>query len=180
MIHQTSCPHTPEQNGVVERKNHHILKTTHALLLGAHVPSSHWLDVVTTAVHLINQMPSRILGFKTPLQALAASISVLPATMLHPRTFWCVVYIHLHHNQCTKLDPCARRCLFLGYATNQKGYRCYDPTNKRLYITMDVTFLESEMFYHPPNSFLQGKTHDEELNWFKDTWSSLNCGMNKK
>ena len=33
---------------------------------------------------------------------------------------------------------------------------------------MDVTFLESEMFYHPSNSFLKGKTHDEELNWFKD------------
>ena len=33
---------------------------------------------------------------------------------------------------------------------------------------MDVTFLESKMFYHPPNSSLQEKTHDEELNWFKD------------
>ncbi|RVW47159.1 hypothetical protein CK203_070152 [Vitis vinifera] len=33
---------------------------------------------------------------------------------------------------------------------------------------MDVTFLEFEMFYHPSNSFLQGKTHNEELNWFKD------------
>ena len=38
----------------------------------------------------------------------------------------------------------------------------------RLYVTMDVTFLESEMFYHPSNSSLKGKTHDEELNWFKD------------
>ena len=33
---------------------------------------------------------------------------------------------------------------------------------------MDVTFLESKMFYHPSNYSLQGKTHDEELNWFKD------------
>ena len=33
---------------------------------------------------------------------------------------------------------------------------------------MDVTFLESEMFYHPSNSSLQGKTHNEELNWFRD------------
>ena len=74
--------------------------------------------------------------------------------MLPPRTFGCVVYIHLHYNQRTKLNPCARRCLFLGYATNQKGYWCYDPTNRRHYVTMDVTFLESEMFYHPSNSSL--------------------------
>ena len=33
---------------------------------------------------------------------------------------------------------------------------------------MDVTFLESEMFYHPSNSSFQGETHNEELNWFKN------------
>ena len=33
---------------------------------------------------------------------------------------------------------------------------------------MDITFLESEMFNHLSNSSLQGKTHDEELNWFND------------
>ncbi|RVW63063.1 hypothetical protein CK203_063242 [Vitis vinifera] len=33
---------------------------------------------------------------------------------------------------------------------------------------MDVTFFKSEMFYHPSNSSLQGETHDEELNWFKE------------
>ena len=87
LIHQTSCPHTPKQNGVVECKNRHILETTHALLLGAHVPSSHWHVAVTTVVHLINRMSSRILGFKTPLQALAASISVLPTMTLPSQTF---------------------------------------------------------------------------------------------
>ena len=168
LIHQTSCPHTPEQNGVVERKNRHILETTRVLLLSAHVPSPYWPNAVTIIVHLINRMTFQILDFKTPLQALASSISVLSTMTLLPRTFGCVVYVHLHCNQRTKLDPCACRCLFLGYATNQKGYWCYDPTNMRLYVTMDVTFLESEMFYHPSNSSLKGKTHDEELNWFKD------------
>ena len=41
LIHQTSYPQTPEENSVAEGKNHHILETTHVLLLGAHVPSSH-------------------------------------------------------------------------------------------------------------------------------------------
>jgi transposase InsO family protein len=39
LLHETSCSQTPQQNGVTERKNQHILEITHALLLGAMVPS---------------------------------------------------------------------------------------------------------------------------------------------
>lgn len=38
ILHETTCPHTPQQNGVAERKNRHILETARALLLGASVP----------------------------------------------------------------------------------------------------------------------------------------------
>ena len=31
------------------------------------VPNQHWGDVVTTAVHFVNRMPSKVLDFKTPL-----------------------------------------------------------------------------------------------------------------
>ncbi|KAK2991229.1 hypothetical protein RJ640_018312 [Escallonia rubra] len=72
-------------------------------------------------------------------------------------------------NNRTKLDPCAVRCIFLGYATHQKGYRCYDPTTRRLYTTMDVTFLESETFFpkQATHSSLQGEILSEEPNWKK-------------
>ena len=39
LLHETSCAQTPQQNGVVRRKNQLILETVHALLLGAHVLS---------------------------------------------------------------------------------------------------------------------------------------------
>lgn len=32
VIHQKSCPHTPQQNGITKRKNPHILETTLTLL----------------------------------------------------------------------------------------------------------------------------------------------------
>ncbi|KAJ7969169.1 Retrovirus-related Pol polyprotein from transposon TNT 1-94 [Quillaja saponaria] len=89
--------------------------------------------------------------------------------MLPPRIFGCVAYVHLHKNQRTKLDPCAMRCIFLGYATHQKGYRCYDPTTRHLYTTMDVTFLESETFFPKQviHSSLQGEILGEEQNMEK-------------
>lgn len=54
----------------------------------------------------------------------------------------------------------------MGYATHQKGYRCYYPPTQRTYVTMDVTFLESEMYFTPSsNSSLQGEIRNEEHNW---------------
>ena len=38
IIHQTSCPHTSQQNGVAERKHRHILDMTRALLIHNSVP----------------------------------------------------------------------------------------------------------------------------------------------
>lgn len=122
----------------------------------------------------LNRLPSKVLRFQTPLQVLASHVSLPTTLMLPPRVFGCVAYVHLHKNQRTKLDPCALRCLFLGYATHQKGYRCYDPSTSRLYVTMDVTFLESETFFSGPNPVLQGETYDEEQNWVYFDWPNIN------
>ena len=61
---------------------------------------------------------------------------------------------------------------FLGYAFHQKGYRCYDPTSNRTYVSMDVTFMETETYF-PPNSPLQGETGKKESKWMELDWPGL-------
>ena len=39
IIHQTTCPNTPQQNGVAKRKNRHLLEVVCASLLEAHMPT---------------------------------------------------------------------------------------------------------------------------------------------
>ncbi|KAG9458911.1 hypothetical protein H6P81_003419 [Aristolochia fimbriata] len=68
--HQLSCPYTPQQNGVVERKHRHILDTTRALLLSSSVPRVFWGEVILTSVYIINRLPSPILNNSTPFVVL--------------------------------------------------------------------------------------------------------------
>ena len=66
ILHQFSCPVTPRQNGVAERKNRHLLEVSRALLFEMKVPKQFWADAVSTACFLINRMPSNVLGGKIP------------------------------------------------------------------------------------------------------------------
>ena len=127
-------------------------------------------------------MSSKVLKFKTPLQALSTVISLPTALMLPPRVFGCVAFVHLHKNQRTKLNPCTVWCLFLGYGLHQKGYRYYDPSNHLTYVTMDVTFLESKTFYSPTisTSTLQGAPQNKELNQLRFDWELVISVSNTK
>lgn len=86
--------------------------------------------------------------------------------LLAPRIYGCVVYVHLHPYQRTKLEPRALKCIFVGYGITQKGYKCYDPFSRRFYISMDVIFHEHELFCQLPttDSSLQGGSREEVIN----------------
>ena len=95
----------------------------------------------------MNRMPSRVLSFQTPLEVLAQHVQILSVLQLDPRVFGCVAYVHLHKTQRTKLDPCSVRCVFLGFHSQQKGYRCYHPSTRHMYVSMDVTLSETKYFF---------------------------------
>lgn len=113
----------------------------------------------------MNRMPLRVLSFQTPLAMLADHVS-LPSTLhLKPRVFGCVAYVHIHKNIRSKLNPCAVRYVFIGFNPQHKGYRCYHPPTRHVYVTINVTFSEDKPFF-PPNHSLQGKmTGIEDYEW---------------
>ena len=51
-----------------------------------------------------------------------------------------------------KLDVKTDKCIFLGYATNSKGYKCYNPVTKAFYVSRDVTFDEGRSWFLNPIS----------------------------
>ena len=160
-IHQTTCSDTPQQNGVAERKNCHLLEVFRASLIEAHMPLSYWGHTLTFAAYLINRVPSSTIDFRTPSQALIEAIVAPVGPNLPPHVFGCVAFVHFHKRQRNKLTPRALRCVFLGYAAYQKGYRCYHPPSKQMFVTMDVVFHEDSMYFSFEPEF-QGE-HLEEV-----------------
>ncbi|RVW64783.1 Retrovirus-related Pol polyprotein from transposon TNT 1-94 [Vitis vinifera] len=144
ILHQSSCAHTPQQNGVAERKNRHLVETARTLLLHSHVPFRFWGDAVLIACYLINCMPSSVLHDQIPHSLLFPD---QPLYFLPPRVFGCTCFVHILTPGQNKLSAKAMKCLFLGYSRLQKGYRCYSLETHRYFISADVTFFEDSPFF---------------------------------
>jgi transposase InsO family protein len=114
--HQTTCVNTPEQNGVVERKNRHLLEVARSLMFTTNIPKFFWGEAVKTATYLINRMPLRIIGYKTPAECLFKSNEFI----VPPKVFGCVCFVHDYRNSVGKLDPRAIKCVFVGYPPSKK------------------------------------------------------------
>ena len=147
IIHQTICLYSPQQNGVAERKNRHLLEMVRATLFEANMPLYFWGESHTTASYIINRIPSRNLDFHTPLKTINQSLSSPCTPNLPPKVFGCTAFVHISKHTRHKLQPCAIRCVFVGYGLHQKGYKCFHPPTRKLYVIMDVKFHEHQMYF---------------------------------
>ncbi|RVW89100.1 Retrovirus-related Pol polyprotein from transposon TNT 1-94 [Vitis vinifera] len=165
IIHLSSCVDTPQQNGVAERKNRHLLEVARCLMFSSNVPNYFWGEAILTATYLINRMPSRVLTFQSPRQLFLKQFPHTHAASsdLPLKVFGCTTFVHVYPQNRSKFAPRANKCIFLGYSPTQKGYKCYSPTNKRFYTTMDVSFFEHVFFY--PKSHVQGESMNEHQVW---------------
>ncbi|KAL5768311.1 hypothetical protein ACOSQ2_015094 [Xanthoceras sorbifolium] len=131
---------TPQQNGVAERMNRTLLERARCMLSNAGLSKDFWAEAISTACFLVNRSPSTAIEFKTPEEVWSGK----PADYSNLRIFGCPAYMHVSEG---KLEPRAKKCIFLDYASGVKGYRlwCLDPKSPKFVISRDVTFDESAL-----------------------------------
>ena len=151
-----SCPHTSPQNGKAER----LIRTTNdivrSLLLQASLPPPFWVEALHTATHLLNLRPCRAISFSTPHYLL---YGVHPSYD-HLRIFGCLCFPNLYATKDHKLAPRSARCIFIGYPREHKGYRCFDLKTRRVIISRNVIFDETNFPYFSPAAYSEPCAED--------------------
>lgn len=137
--HMTSPPHTPEHNGIAERRHRHIVETGLALLSHASMPRSYWTYAFGVAVYLINRMPTPNLNFNNPFQNLYG----YPPNFEKLRVYGCLCFPWLKPYNSHKLEARSTPCVFLGYSPSQSAYFCLDRSTNRVYTSWHVMFHEN-------------------------------------
>ncbi|GAB2281572.1 hypothetical protein Dimus_039478 [Dionaea muscipula] len=138
IIHQLSCPYTPEQTGMVERRHRTVRELGMTMLFHSGAPLFLWVDVFMTVVYLMNRLPCASLDNDTPyfkLHATQPQYSML-------RVFGSKCFPYTWDTKKNKFDPKTVLCVFTGYSKTYKGYKCFDPTTRKLIISRHVIFDE--------------------------------------
>jgi hypothetical protein len=140
-----SCSYSPQQNGVAKRKNMHIVEITRAMLNEKNLPNYFWAEAVAIAVYIMNRTPTTTIHGMTPKEKFTSK----KPDVSHLRVFGYIGYVHVPDEKRSKLDPKAEKCIFIGYSLEQKGYKCFNPSTRKLQVSRDVVFDEMVNWYPP-------------------------------
>jgi hypothetical protein len=116
--HEFSAPYTPQQNGVVERKNRTLIDMARTMLGEFKTPERFWSEAVNTACHAINRLYLHRLLKKTSYELLTG-------------------------NKPNKFAPKAVEGFLLGYDSNTKAYRVFNKSSGLVEVSGDVVFDET-------------------------------------
>jgi hypothetical protein len=60
----------------------------------------------------------------------------------HLRMFSCIAYVHVPNEKRSKLDPKAEKCIFIRYSLEQKRYRCFNPSTRKLQVNKEMCLMK--------------------------------------
>lgn len=95
-----TAPYSPQQNGVVERRNRTLMEMTRSILKHMNVPNYLWGEAVRHGTYIINRVATRVLVSKTPYEA----FKLRKPNIEHLRIFGCIGYAKIETPHLKKLD----------------------------------------------------------------------------
>jgi len=133
-----TIPRTLQQNEVAERMNRTILERVRCMLSHSGLRKYFWVEAASTTCYQINHSPNRSIDCNIPEEVWLGN----PVNYSNIKIFGCPAYSYVNEG---KLEPRAKKCIFLSYGSRVKGYRLYDPESHKVIHSWNVTFNENAM-----------------------------------
>jgi hypothetical protein len=146
--HNFSAPRTPQQNGVVERKNRSLQEMSRTMLNEHNLPQNFWAEAVNTACYVINRTIIRNTLNKTAYELW----NNRKPNIGYFKVFGCKCFVLNDRDNIGKFDAKSDVGIFLGYSTNSKAYRVFNKRTMVVDESMHVVFDETNPF-HIKNNF---------------------------
>lgn len=135
-----TAPYSPQQNGVVERRNRTVVAMTRSFLKEMNLPSNLWGEAVRHSVYILNRLPTRSLSNMTPYEAWSGD----KPNVAHIRVFGCVAHMKFPSVHTAKLDDRSKIVVNLGKEEGTKAYHLLDPVHGTIHVSRDVIFEEGK------------------------------------
>lgn len=111
--------HTPEQNGIAERKNRTLLDTARCLMMQSSLPATLWAETLNTANYILNRSPTSCHNGKIAFEKWKGQIP----DVSNFQEFGREVMTLKREPQKDKFETRFRQGIFVGYSDVSKGYR---------------------------------------------------------
>jgi hypothetical protein len=102
------------------------------------IGQTYWVEEIHTTIHILNKSHLRPHSDKTPYEPWYGR----PASIKHFKVFGSKCYIKNNNENLCKYDDRVDEGIFLGYATNSKGYRCFNKIFHKLVDCIDLKVYE--------------------------------------
>ena len=119
---QFSVARTPQQNGVVERKNKIVREMARTMIMDSKLTDMFWTQKVHTTFHIQNRVLLRKNTDKNPYELWKGR----PANVMHFIVFGSKCYIKREDGRMGKFDSCVDKGILVGYSSTKKTYKFYN------------------------------------------------------
>jgi hypothetical protein len=137
--HEFSSLYTPQQNGVVERKNRTLLDMARTMLDEYKTPDRFWAEAINTACYSINRLYLHRILKKTSYELLTGK----KPNVSYFRVFGSKCFILVKRGRKSKFAPKAVEGFLLGYDSNTRAYRVFDKSTGLVEVSCDIVFDET-------------------------------------
>nr|GEZ17257.1 retrovirus-related Pol polyprotein from transposon TNT 1-94 [Tanacetum cinerariifolium] len=135
---QFSAARTPQQNGVVERRNRTLVEAARTMLTFANLPSFLWAEAIATVCFTQNHSIIYKCFDKTPYEL----INKRKPNIKFFRVFGCICFLLNDYEDVEKLKAKGDIGVFVRYSKESAAFRIYNKRTRKIHESVNVNFDE--------------------------------------